>query len=265
MTPQESYRDGLSAKVALRARGRRSQAPSVSSETPSAGSRTITVTDDARGRSATIGPVMGEQPGAAPLRDPLLNRLKQRLNRLWVFSPERLWLLSIRLQRAGHWRAAFCVKQLNTFAYHNSLGAGATVSPDVKLGHYSHGIVINSAVVIGRNVRIWHDVTLHARRARRGREATADVPSGEIVIEDNVVIGNRAVVMSPRGRRLRIGRGARIGPGTVVTQDVAAGERVVAPPAHVLPPDGHSATRPMPRPDEGDVQEADELPDEAVS
>ncbi len=178
---------------------------------------------------------------AQPFSPQQLGAFKRKFERLWLFSPERLWLLSIKLQRSGHWRVAFLVKQLNTRLYHNSLAAGATVSPDVSLGHYSHGIVINSGVVIAPRVQIWHDVTLHARRARRGQEDRAEVPAGEIVIEEGVVIGNRAIVISPRGRRLRIGRGARIGAGTVVTQDVPAGARVVAVAPRVLLAEGSAA------------------------
>ncbi|MFI4977138.1 MAG: hypothetical protein ACHQC8_00450 [Solirubrobacterales bacterium] len=47
-------------------------------------------------------------------------------------------------------------------------------------------------------------------------------------------IGANAVIVAPRGGSLRIGRGARIGAGTVVTHDVPAGATVVAPAARVL-------------------------------
>lgn len=47
-------------------------------------------------------------------------------------------------------------------------------------------------------------------------------------------IGANAVIIAPRGGSLRIGRGARIGAGTVVTHDVPPGATVVAPSARVL-------------------------------
>jgi serine O-acetyltransferase len=159
--------------------------------------------------------------------------LKRRLERLWLISPERLWLLSIVLQQRGHGRLAFAVKQLNTILYHNSLAPKASVSPDVRLAHYSHGIVI-SGVTIGRNVEIWHNVTLHGERRVRGSRGRSPDPSCWITIEDHVKIGANAVVIAPRGRGLRIGRGARIGAGTVVTEDVPPGATVVGPPARVL-------------------------------
>src|SRR5579872_3098205 len=84
-----------------------------------------------------------------------LQLLKLWVSRLWLFSPERLWLASIALHRRGHWVLAFWVKQVNSLVYHNSLAPGASVSPDVRLGHNSIGIVVNSEVEIGRRVKIW--------------------------------------------------------------------------------------------------------------
>ena len=163
-----------------------------------------------------------------------LGLLKLRLERLWLISPERLWLLSIALQRRGHWRIAFAVKQLNTILYHNSLAPGATVANDITLGHYSHGIVVNRNVQIGRRVKIWHNVTLTAGRPAR-REGVRPVgPRARIIVEDGVKIGTNAVVIAPRGQSVRIGRGARIGAGAIVTEDVPPGATVVSPRSRVL-------------------------------
>ena len=142
-------------------------------------------------------------------------------------SPERLWRLAIRLQRAGWPRAAKRVKQLNSFLYHNSLAAGAEVSSDVYLGHHGLGTVVNDRVTIGRRVKIWHNVTLAVR-------APTD-PAHRIVISDDVVIGAGAVVITPEGSGLTIGAGARIGAGAVVTHDVPAGRTAVGVPATLRP------------------------------
>jgi serine O-acetyltransferase len=155
-----------------------------------------------------------------------LGSLRLRLTKLWVISPEKLWLLSIAMERRGHWVLAFSIKQLNTILYHNSLAPGASVSPDILLGHYSHGIVIHRNVVIGRRVKIWHNVTLSVR-ASSGSNA-------QIIIEDDVKIGTNAVIIPPRGCSLRIGRAARIGAGVVVTHDVPARATVVGPPPRVI-------------------------------
>jgi serine acetyltransferase len=141
-------------------------------------------------------------------------------------SPERLWLLSIALRRRGHRRLALAVKKLNALIYHNSLPIGARVSPDVKFGHHGFGNIIHDSVVIGRRVKIWHHVTL----AVRGK---GDIHN-EIVIEDDVRIGANSVVITGRGESIRIGRGARIGAGTVVTEDVAPGVTVISGRPEVL-------------------------------
>jgi serine O-acetyltransferase len=163
-----------------------------------------------------------------------LGALRLKLTKLWLISPEKLWLISIALQRRGLWMAAFAVKQLNTILYHNSLAPGASVSPDVALGHYSHGVVVNRNVEIGRGVKIWHNVTLTAGRPARGGARGEERPLSRIVLEDRVKIGTNAVVIAPRGQTLTIGRGARIGAGAIVTQSVPAGATVVSPPSRVL-------------------------------
>jgi serine O-acetyltransferase len=42
--------------------------------------------------------------------------------------------------------------------------------------------------------------------------------------------------MSPAGKSIRIGRGARIGAGAVVADDVPAGATVISQPPRVIPP-----------------------------
>ncbi len=144
-------------------------------------------------------------------------------------SPERLWRLSIALRSRGYRRAALWIKKLNSVLYHNSLAPGASVSPDVRFGHHGFGTMIHSNVVIGKRVKIWHNVTI-AVRARSGWNSE----HGRIVIEDDVKIGASSVIISPLEGGLTIGRGARIGAGAVVTHDVPAGATVVSAPARVI-------------------------------
>jgi serine O-acetyltransferase len=173
---------------------------------------------------------------------------KRQLDSIWAFSPERLWLLSIRLHGAGHWRAAFLVKQLGGLLYRNSLSPGARVAPDVALGHNGMGIVVHSDVEIGADVTIWHNVTMVAGRVPRNAGAepasngSGPAPRSRIVIEDHVTIGAGAVLIAPRGAVLRIGKGARIGANAVVTEDVENRCTVVPAPVRVLPRPKHRDT-----------------------
>lgn len=141
-------------------------------------------------------------------------------------SPERLWRLSAALRRRGHRRLALMVKKLNSVIYHNSLAPGVIFSPDIRFGHHGFGTVIHSNVTIGKRVKIWHNVTIAVR-------ASTSSPQ-RIVIEDDVSIGANSVVIAPAGRSVRIGRGARIGAGSVVSHDVPAGSTVISAPARVL-------------------------------
>jgi serine O-acetyltransferase len=141
-------------------------------------------------------------------------------------TPERLWRISAALRRRGLRRSALFVKKVNSLIYHNSLAPGVEFSPDVRFGHHGFGTMIHANVVIGRRVKIWHNVTLAVR-------APTGAPH-KIVIEDDVVIGANAVVVAPREASVRIGKGARIGAGAVVTKDVPAGATVVSAPVRVL-------------------------------
>jgi serine O-acetyltransferase len=145
-----------------------------------------------------------------------------------AMSPERLWLLSIALRKRGHRRLAKLVRNVNSTIYHNSLPPGATVSPDIELGHHGLGIVIHTNVVIGRRVKIWHNVTIATRAGSKSPY--------RIIIEDDVRIGANSVVISPHRRDLRIGSGARIGAGAVVSRDVPPGSTVVSAPVQITGP-----------------------------
>ena len=133
-------------------------------------------------------------------------------------SPLALWRASIALQQRGRGRLARIVQHLNTLLYSNSLSPHASIEPGLWLGHHAFGTVVQDNVRIGRDVTIWHNVSL---------EASGDADAS-LLIEDEVNIGASAVIVAATGRTLRIGRGARIGAGAVVMEDVPAGATVVA-------------------------------------
>jgi serine O-acetyltransferase len=148
-------------------------------------------------------------------------------------SPERLWRLSAALLPYSR-TLALMVKKINSVIYHNSLAPGVDFQRDIRFGHHGFGTVIHSNVVIGRDVKIWHNVTItvHAASASPQR----------IVIEDGVRIGANSVIIAPAERSLRIGRGARIGAGAVVARDVPAGATVISAQSRVLGVDEPPAT-----------------------
>lgn len=96
------------------------------------------------------------------------------------------------------------------------LPASTTVGPGLRLRH-GVGLVVNPASVIGANVMLRHGVTLGNRLDE------TDCP----LLEDDVEVGAGAILIGA----IRVGRGARIGAGAVVTRDVPPQATVVSPPA----------------------------------
>lgn len=144
----------------------------------------------------------------------------------FALSSRRLWLLSMALYHGGHPLLARWVKNLNSVLYHNSLPCEVLASPDVRLGHHGIGTVLHPKVVIGQGVKIFQNVTM-AVRPTNG--------PNEIVIEDGAVVGANSVIMTPRHRGIRIGRGARVGAGAVITHDVPSRTIAISAPVELRP------------------------------
>lgn len=95
--------------------------------------------------------------------------------------------------------------------------AGSIIGPFASIGDYS---IINSGVNVD------HDCTIGRNCHLAPRAALA----GEVTVEDNVFVGINATILP----RLRIGSGATVGAGAVVTKDVSIGVVVTGSPARPL-------------------------------
>lgn len=138
----------------------------------------------------------------------------------------RFWWLSTRLHQRGLTPLAKLVKTFNYLAFRAILPFQAEIERDLQLEHYALGVVSHPNVVIGRGCRIYHNVTL-----------AAESPVGsehKIIIGNDVTIGVGAIVIARSYTTLRIGDGAYVGAGAVVTGDVASGEKVGGIPAKPL-------------------------------
>lgn len=88
------------------------------------------------------------------------------------------------------------------------------ISPGLALTH-GWGTVISAGAVIGRNVTLFHGVTL-GRRDRITQDGGRQV--GYPVIEDDVWIGPHAVIVGA----VTVGQGSRIAAGAFVVENVPA-------------------------------------------
>jgi serine O-acetyltransferase len=101
-----------------------------------------------------------------------------------------------------------------------------SIGPGFALTH-GWGTVVNEHAVIGRNVTMFHGITLGQRdRIRADGSRTTGYPT----IEDEVWIGPHAAIVGP----VTIGRGSRIAAGACVFESVPAHSIVMGNPATVV-------------------------------
>lgn len=133
-------------------------------------------------------------------------------------SANALYRLQAMLARAGLAPLALLPHWVNKVLNGCVIGVRAQFGPGFVLIH-PVGVVINSAVKGGRDVRIESGVVIGDNRG------------GVPVLADGVFIGSGAKVIGG----VKVGEGARIGANAVVLHDVPAGATAVGIPARVLP------------------------------
>lgn len=107
--------------------------------------------------------------------------------------------------------------------------AGAEIPAKCKIGegfwivHGAKGLIIHPDVKIGKNVRVFHQVTIGANDPRKPEGY------GVPVIGDNVLIGAGAKILGP----ITIGDNARIGANSVVVKSVPPNHTAVGIPATI--------------------------------
>lgn len=108
-------------------------------------------------------------------------------------------LCKIAHRLATHWAAM-------DFSWQTEIGGGLAIT-------HGWGLVVSPGAVIGRNVTLFHGVTL-GRRDRIAADGSRQ--TGYPRIEDEVWIGPHAIIVGG----VTIGRGSRIGGGAFVSSDV---------------------------------------------
>ncbi len=135
---------------------------------------------------------------------------------------------ALRFHHAAHWLWNRNLKVLGRFVSHISRClTGIEIHPGAAIGEgffidHGMGVVIGETAEIGRNVTLYHGVTLGGTTWNKGKRHPT--------IEDNVIIGAGASVLG----NIRIGQNSKIGSGSVVNRDVPPNSTVVGIPGRVV-------------------------------
>jgi UDP-2-acetamido-3-amino-2,3-dideoxy-glucuronate N-acetyltransferase len=112
---------------------------------------------------------------------------------------------------------------------------GATVGADCKVQSHTFicdGVEIQDEVFVGHGVMFINDKRPRATTEDGALQTEADWTLLPTVVERRASLGSGAVVLGG----IRIGEGALVGAGAVVTRNVGPGEVVAGSPARVLRP-----------------------------
>ena len=106
---------------------------------------------------------------------------------------------------------------------------GIDIHPGAQIGHHftidhGTGVVIGETCIIGNNVKLYQGVTLGAKSFPLDADGKPikGIPRHPI-LEDDVIVYSNATILG----RITVGRGATVGGNIWVTEDVAAGARIV--------------------------------------
>ena len=128
-----------------------------------------------------------------------------------------LYRLMQAAQREGLTPLAMLCNKLNSICCRCIIGRGATFGPRFVLIH-SDGVVINSDVVGGSDIKLEHQVTIGAEKGQTPR------------LGNGVFVGAGAKIIGA----VTIGAAAKIGANAVVTKDVPPGATAVGIPARII-------------------------------
>ncbi len=170
-----------------------------------------------------------EDMGAISARDPAA---RSSLEILFCYPGlHALWF-----HRRSHWLWAHNRKFLARFLSHVArfltgveIHPGALVGRRVVIDH-GMGVVIGETAEVGNDVLIYMGVVL-------GGTAFMNVKRHPTV-EDGVILGSGAIILGP----IRIGKGAKVGAGSVVVRSVPPFATVVGVPGRIAGPD-HTLTK----------------------
>jgi serine O-acetyltransferase len=140
-------------------------------------------------------------------------------------------LHALWFHRRSHWLWAHNWKFLARFLSHVArFLTGVEIHPGAQMGRrividHGMGVVIGETAEVGNGVLIYMGVVL-------GGTALKNVKRHPTV-EDDVILGSGAIVLGP----IRVGKGAKVGAGSVVVRSVPPFATVVGVPGRIAGPD----------------------------
>ena len=139
---------------------------------------------------------------------------------------------AMRFHHVSHWFWTHGFRLPARFLSHVSrwvtgieIHPGATIDEGFFIDH-GMGVVIGETAEIGRNVTMYHGVTLGGTSWKKGKRHPT--------IEENVIIGAGAAILG----NIRIGKNSKIGSGSVVNREVPPNSTVVGIPGRIVHREG---------------------------
>jgi serine O-acetyltransferase len=123
--------------------------------------------------------------------------------------------------------SARIISQISRFFTGIEIHPGANIGEGFMIDH-GMGVVIGETTEIGKNVTLYHDVTLGGRKMydENGKKLEKRHPT----ICDNVIIGSGAQILGP----IIIGKNVKIGSNAIVIKDIPDNCTVVNNPAYIV-------------------------------
>jgi serine O-acetyltransferase len=176
----------------------------------------------------------------------MFNRIREDIGAIYAKDPAARSTLEILFcypglhalwfHRRAHWLRVHNLTFFARFVSHVSrFLTGIEIHPGAQIGQrvvidHGMGVVIGETAEVGNDVLIYMGVVL-------GGTALENVKRHP-TIEDSVILGSGAIVLGP----IVIGKGAKVGAGSVVVRSVPPGATVVGVPGRIAGPE-HGTTR----------------------
>ncbi|MBI5031060.1 MAG: serine O-acetyltransferase [Chloroflexi bacterium] len=168
----------------------------------------------------------------------MFNTLRQDIQSVFERDPAaRSWLEVVLLypglhavwgHRISHWLWIHDFKLLGRWVSQIARGiTGIEIHPGATIGHgffidHGMGVVIGETAEVGKNVTLYHGVTLGGTSLNKGKRHPT--------IEDNVVVGAGAKILGA----ITVGADSRIGANAVVNKPVPPDSVVVGVPGQIV-------------------------------